>query len=137
MTIYDSTKEYDDYNEEETFDLCANKSIAEIQQMFDNDWDEEIIRQTIRYYFSALLMNYDEDEPLEEDYNGKPLWVLAETDEDCGLSDLEKMHIIKFSQTPCEGYINFWVEGEDDWSDIDRFNIKEQFAILKELDTFI
>jgi len=109
----DELVDYDELTDDEIFKWCANKSLWEIGSMNNPD----IKHQAMRYYFSRLLMNYPEEEPLRE--------TIKVSDE---------VTIIALSQTPCEGYINVMLEGSPEWNDIDIPNNEEQYKVLKVLE---
>ena len=60
--------------------------------------------QNERNLLSALLMDTSEEQHMKCD-------IYLETTEDCGLSELEKMHVTEIWQHPTEGIIMLMVEG--------------------------
>lgn len=59
---------------------------------------------TDRDRLSALLMDTSEEQHMKCD-------IYLETSEDCGLSDLEKIHVTEIWQHPTEGIIMLYVDG--------------------------
>ena len=57
-----------------------------------------------RNLLSALLMDTSEEQHMKCD-------IVLQTSEDCGLSDLDKMHVTEIWQHPTEGIIMLMVEG--------------------------
>lgn len=57
-----------------------------------------------RNLLSALLMDTSEEQRMKCD-------ICLETSEDCGISDLEKIHVTEIWQHPTEGIIMLMIEG--------------------------
>ena len=57
-----------------------------------------------RNLLSALLMDTSEEQHMNCD-------IVLQTSEDCGLSELEKMHVTEIWQHPTEGIIMLMIEG--------------------------
>ena len=66
-----------------------------------------------RNKLSALLSDTSENNPINVD-------IILETEEDMGLSTLQKPHIIKVFQDPKEGIMYMLFEGADDYIEIDE-----------------
>lgn len=69
-----------------------------------------------RNLLSALLMHSSEDNPIDTDF-------ILESDENMGLSSLEKPHVIKVFQDPKEGIMWMLFEGADDYCELDADDI--------------
>lgn len=104
----------DDMDENDIFNICANRSIPEIKTMVEGGFFQ---CSAIRYYFSRLLMNYPDEDPMRLE---TPIWI-------------NELQIIALSQTPCEGYINILQEGCYEWDDLDILEAKEQIMLLERL----
>lgn len=118
-------------NEDNMFDLCANKSMSEIEQMLnkarstnDYQFNWDVLRQAIRYYMSRLLEGYLEENPLEG------INLLVETDGD---SNHKKQFIIKIYQDKIDGKIWYMMNGNYYWNDFDDFSTEMQYDLLKQL----
>lgn len=62
------------------------------------------VNRDYRSVLSSILMETSEEKHMECD-------IYLNTAEDCGLSDLEKMHVTEIWQHPTEGIIMLMVEG--------------------------
>lgn len=84
------------------------------------------VNESLRHFASRLLMDTSEDNPIEID-------LIVETDEDQGLSDLEKLCVKKIYQDPSEGIIWVLFEGTDDYVEWDTLTYSTQFQIIQYL----
>lgn len=78
-----------------------------------------------RHKISALLMDTDEDHPIECE-------ILLGEDYSCGLSTLEMLWITKCYQQPGEGILWFYVDGGG-WVEFDDIDIRDYYNIYKAL----
>ena len=72
-------------------------------QFGDNFSEEEQVRNKI----SCYLMDTSEQNPMDVN-------IILETDEDMGLSDNDKLTIVKIWQHPTEGLIDYIIYGLDE-----------------------
>lgn len=115
--------EFEPWKDEfEMFDMCANKSYDEIKAMIENDENEFIIRQSIRYYLSRHLAFEDNEVDCD---------ITLETDDTMGLSTLQMPCVKKITMDAMEGYIDVYIEGYGHTIDIDDFDPNEALQILK------
>lgn len=84
------------------------------------------VNESLRHFVSRLLMDTSEENPMEID-------LIVETDEDQGLSDLEKLCVKKIYQDPSEGIIWVLFEGTDDYVEWDTLTYSTQYQIIKSL----
>lgn len=84
------------------------------------------VNESLRHFASRLLMDTSEDNPMEID-------LIVDTDEDQGLSDLEKLCVKKIYQDPSEGIIWVLFEGTDDYVEWDTLTYSTQFQIIQYL----
>lgn len=124
-------------NEDNMFDLCANKSMSEIEELMnkarstkdtDNDYEFnwDVVRQAIRYYMSRLLEGYTEEEPLDG------IHLLVGTDDE---ANYENEYIIKMYQDEIDGTIWCMMDYNIDYfgQDFDDFSTGMQYDLLKQL----
>lgn len=78
-----------------------------------------------RHKISALLMDTDEEHPIECD-------ITIGEDYSCGLSSLEMPCITKCFQQPGEGIIWFYLDGKD-WVAFDDIDVRDLYEIYTEL----
>ena len=84
------------------------------------------VNESLRHFASRLLMDTSEENPMEID-------LIVDTDEDQGLSDLEKLCVKKIYQDPSEGIIWVLFEGTDDYVEWDTLTYSTQFQIIQYL----
>ena len=84
------------------------------------------VNESLRHFASRMLMDTSEENPMEID-------LIVDTDEDQGLSDLEKLCVKKIYQEPSEGVIWVLFEGTDDYVEWDTLTYSTQFQIIKYL----
>lgn len=99
-----------------------NKSVEEITEMYDT------LRESIRHYLSAKLMDTNEDNPLE---------VSVALDFGCfGMSTLEMRQIDRIFQEPSEGII--WVRfyGDEDYTELDELTTEDLISIVRDSETW-
>ena len=84
------------------------------------------VNESLRHFASRLLMDTSEDNQMD-------VYIVIETDEDQGLSDLEKPTVTKIYQDPSEGIIWVLFEGTEDYVEWDVLTYSDQYQILKYL----
>ena len=85
----------------------------------DNYWNK----------ISAILMDTNSKNKLNVD-------IILETNEDQGLSELEKLHIIQIWQEPSSGEIGYILEGckeEFDLSELEEWQLKNIYEQLENI----
>lgn len=107
-------------NEEKVFELSANKTSDEINDMY------HVLNESIRMALSRLLMDTSEENRKEVEI---PLEHRA-----CGLSTLEMITIVSIWQDEKEGIISVQCRGDDYDMDIDELEIEDRIQILRELE---
>lgn len=115
-------------NEQELFNITANKSREEIEQFYYEKYltTEETLREMCRKYMSRLLMDTDEDHKLEAD-------VPLELRGSFGLSTLEMPRVISAYQDPSEGIIWFAEDGNGYPIDFENYGTDEIVQIALSL----
>lgn len=88
---------------------------------------EHELREEIRHYLSAVLMDNDEKHPLSVD-------ITLDTDDYSGLSTLDMPRVTKCWQHPTEGWICFEIDGYGCLVDFDNMRTQELIVILEEID---
>lgn len=107
--------------EEQIVELAHNQSHQAILNI------SHFLEESIRQYFSRLLMDTDAENPLTCHY-------VIETPEDCGLSDLEKPTLISMYQDPTEGYMYFLFEGTEEYCDFEEFSLSALMLIINAIE---
>lgn len=87
---------------------------------------EAELRADLRRALSAILMNTDEEHPMD-------MYIALEFPDTYGMSSLEMPHIVKAWQHPTEGWIYFLEEGGDYPLDFDSYDTKNLIHIFEEL----
>lgn len=110
------------YPEQQTSpsDKVAETPAADQQASVAKSPDQQIQQQTEQTWnkLSALLMDTNEDIHFKAKEDAL---LVLETDEDQGLSDLEKNHLSEVWQHPTEGIITFKIEGYNQELDLSEF----------------
>lgn len=101
------------------------KELIEKAQVFLKS--EYELREEIRHYLSAVLMDTDEDHSLSVD-------ITLDIDNYSGLSTLDMPHITKCWQHSTEGWIYFKIDECDCTIDFDDMLTQELIVILEEID---
>ena len=84
-----------------------NRSIKEIDEMRQYlEKDESFIRECLRHKISSLLMDTDENHPIN-------IEVIIGDEEAVGLSSLMMLRVVKAFQEPSEGIIYFTLDGSN------------------------
>ena len=87
-----------------------------------------LLQESLRHYFSRMLMDTSEESPLECN-------LLIDTAESQGVCDLQKPHIIGMYQEATEGLIYLQFEGDEEhWYALDDITIDEQLEIAKAIE---
>lgn len=102
-------------------ELAHNRSYEEICNM------TILLKESIRQYFSRLLMDTDAENP-------KQCWYILDTPESVGLSDALKPTLVSMYQDPSEGYIYFLFEGCEEYESFDYYDISVLFDILSAIE---
>ena len=108
-------------SDEQIIELGQNRSLEEIKNMLS------IVRESIRQFFSRLLMDTSADNP-------KQCRIIISTPEDMGLSELLKPTIIAMYQEPTDGVIYFLFEGCSDYEEFDNFDNDALMQIMEEIE---
>ena len=109
----------------EEMEMCANKTIADINaEAVKLNKLEERVRQMLRDFFSRLLTDHDEDNPMEVD-------ITIEPKEAFGLSSLELPHLSEMWMNPTEGWITFYIDDVE--TDFDYLPTDELLLIANEI----
>ena len=87
---------------------------------------EAELRQDLRRALSAILMDTDEEHPLET-------YIAVELRGTYGISTLEMPHIVQMWQHPTEGYLYFQEEGMDYPLDFEDYDTQNLINIFEEL----
>ena len=106
-------------------EMCANKTISDInaEAIKLNKLDERV-RQMLRDFFSRLLANHDEDNPMKVN-------ITIEPKEAFGLSSLELPHLSEMWMNPTEGWITFYIDDVE--TDFDYLPTDELLLIANEI----
>lgn len=97
----------------DTIEQGINKSYVEIRKMYD------IVKSSIRQYFSRMLMDYDENNRLDCFY------PIFRNQDYFGLGELEKPFINQMYQMN-DGTIWLHIDGMlDTWNELDDFDIED------------
>ena len=102
----------------EELENTQNKTAEEITEMYDT------LRESIRHYLSAKLMDTNEDNPRK---------VFVALDFGCvGMSTLDMRSIDRIFQEPSEGII--WVRfyGNEDYTELDDLTTEELKSIVED-----
>lgn len=111
---------------DEEMEMCANKTIADINaEAIKLNKLEERVRQMLRDYFSRLLMNHDEENPLE-------VKITIQPKEAFGLSSNDLPHLSEMWMNPTEGWITFCID--DVATDFDWMPTEELIQIANEIE---
>lgn len=105
---------------DEIIELAHNKTCEDIVEM------NLILSESIRQFLSRFLMDTSEENPK------KGSWVI-ETDEDCGISDAQKITINSMYQHPTEGLIYIRFDGDDYYYNIDELSTELLVFIVQAL----
>ena len=108
-------------SDEQIIELGQNRSFEEIKNMLS------IVRESIRQFFSRLLMDTNADNP-------KQCRITISTPEDMGLSELLKPTIIAMYQEPTDGVIYFLFEGCSDYEEFDNLDNDALMQIMEEIE---
>lgn len=108
-------------SDEQIIELGQNRSLEEIKNMLS------IVRESIRQFFSRLLMDTSADNP-------KQCRITISTPEDMGLSELLKPTIIAMYQEPTDGVIYFLFEGCSDYEEFDNIDNDALMQIMEEIE---
>ena len=114
-------------NEQELFDLTANKTREEIVGFYNNEYSkaETIMREMCRKYISRRLMDTNEDNKLACEIHIEPAGAF-------GMSSLEMPCIVAMWQEPSDGTI--WFDEEyNAVRDFDDYPTDELIQIVKEM----
>lgn len=112
-------------DEQEMCEMCGNKSIREITDMFRRCYNEELVRQSIRYYMSRKL---------GFDHNTIQCNIVLDTREACALSTLQMPCVKLVEMDSLEGMIFVHIEGCEEPLDFDDFSTEDQFEIAKNIE---
>jgi hypothetical protein len=109
----------------EEMEMCANKTISDINaEAVKLNKLETRVRQMLRDFFSRLLTDHDEDNPMEVD-------ITIEPKEAFGLSSLELPHLSEVWMNPTEGWITFYIDDVE--TDFDYLPTDELLLIANEI----
>ena len=109
----------------EEIEMCANKSISDINaEAIKLNKLEERVRQMLRDFFSRLLADHDENNPMEVN-------ITIEPKEAFGLSSLELPHLSEMWMHPTEGWITFFIDDVE--TDFDYLPTNELLQIANEI----
>jgi hypothetical protein len=110
---------------DEEMEMCANKTISDINaEAIKLNKLEERVRQMLRDFFSRLLADHDENNPMEVD-------ITIEPKEAFGLSSLLLPHLSKMWMNPTEGWITFYIDDVE--TDFDYLPTDELLQIANEI----
>lgn len=109
-------------DEQEMCEMCGNKSIREITDMWRREYNEELVRQSIRYYMSRKLAF---------DHNTIQCNIVLDTEEACALSTLQMPCVKLVEMDSLEGCMYVHIEGCEEPLDFDDFSTADQFEIAK------
>lgn len=87
---------------DEIIELSNNQSAKGIENI------HFLLQESIRHYFSRILMNTSAENPMMCN-------IIIDTPWDIGLSSLEKPTIISMYQDPSEGFIYIMYEGTEEY----------------------
>lgn len=96
-----------------------NKSKDELCELYKD------LRESIRHYISARLIDTDEEHPMEVNI---PIEFGA-----CGLSTLDMPTIVSMFQVPGDGRIYLQFYGDDDYIDFDDLHTEDLIQIVQDL----
>ena len=100
-----------------------NKSPKDIYDAYDRlEFAKREFRESARLFLSRLLMDTDEEHPIECDITLEPKGTF-------GLSSLEMPNLVRMWQDPVEGYIEFEIDGYT--VDFDGIGDEELIQIIK------
>lgn len=109
----------------EEMEMCANKTISDINaEAVKLNKLETRVRQMLRDFFSRLLADHNEDNPMEVD-------ITIEPKEAFGLSSLELPHLSEMWMNPTEGWITFYIDDVE--TDFDYLPTDELLQIANEI----
>lgn len=100
-----------------------NKSYVEIRKMYD------IVKSSIRQYFSRMLMDHDENNRLDCFY------PIFRNKEYFGLGELEMPYVDKMYQIN-DGtiWIHIYGNDEDSWSELDEFDTDDLIDFIQQIE---
>ena len=111
---------------DEEMEMCANKTIADINsEAIKLNKLEERVRQMLRDYFSRLLADHDEDNPMEVNITIEPKGAF-------GLSSNDLPYLTEMWMNPTEGWITFYIDDVE--TDFDWMPTEELIQIANEIE---
>jgi hypothetical protein len=118
------------YNEDRSFsgndsESTQNNELIDIENKLIrlvNIFDD--VNESLRHLASRLLMDTSEDNQMD-------VSIIIETNEDQGLSTLDKPTVTKIYQDPSEGIIWVLFDGYKDYMEWDDLTYSDQYQILK------